>query len=130
MLGFRNAASQLAFLLCFLSFGGMWLLAPTSQLGECRAVYSGFGTVFAYVATQLILAHMAKVPFQPPLWAPGVLLVGAINAHFSFFSKSGFAFGVLLCSNCLYLHYVVSSINQICDFLNISCLTINGKKGE
>lgn len=128
MLGFQNSAFQLACILCLLICGGVWMSVPTTNFGECRAVYSAFGTMFAYIATQLIVAHMSKVPFQPSLWALGVLLVGAINAHFVFFSSYGFAYGALLCSLWAYLHYVVCTINQICDFLDIPCLTIKDKK--
>lgn len=46
---------------------------------QCRLEQESFGVVFALTASQLIMAHMCKEPFEPPLWAIGCLALAAAN---------------------------------------------------
>ncbi|GFH31300.1 uncharacterized protein HaLaN_30315, partial [Haematococcus lacustris] len=48
--------------------------------GVIRLPQATFGFVYATVALQLIVAHMAKEPFVPFSWALAVLALGSGNA--------------------------------------------------
>lgn len=107
-----------------LVLGAVWLLDGDHVPGQCRAVKGSFGVVYALAASQLIMAHMAKEPFEPSLWAISCLAIGAVNSRLRLvdpYYASVFLVAVIVGG---YLHYVTSVIAEICAFLNIRCLSI------
>ncbi|GMH39591.1 hypothetical protein BSKO_07489 [Bryopsis sp. KO-2023] len=127
-LGGRNAAWHLGCMLFVIGFGSLWVLEPPSSAGECRAAFTTFGTAYAYIATQLIVAHMSKIAFEPSPWAMGILFLGAVNTRLLIVNKLVFAFGALGVTAFGYMHYIVSIVRQICQFLDIWCLSIKARK--
>lgn len=101
-------------------------LPQTSQAasGQCRASFVAFGLLYALVASNLIVAHMAKEPVSVPVWAYSLLLLAAVNTQFSFVDRklaSLLLLGVTLVG---YSHYVVNVINEICAALGIHVFKI------
>lgn len=110
-----------------LALGCIWLWRPCQQLYLCRAQNAAFGVVYALMASQLIMAHMCKEPFQPPLWAITTMALAVVNSVLRIYDPfvvTVSVVGVLLFG---YLHYVLCVIHEICDHLDIYCLTIKRK---
>jgi len=122
-----SAAAHFVLICATLVLGTVWLWEPCSQPFVCRAQSFGFGVVYALFASQLIMAHMCKEPFQAPLWALLTMTVGVLNKVLKVYDPLMVTLavdGVILFG---YLHYVVVVINQICHHLDINCLTIKPK---
>lgn len=126
-LGQGSAAAHLVLMVAMVALGGLWLWQPTDQLYLCRAENIGVGIAYALFASTLIMAHMCKEPFQPPMWALVVMGLGIMNKvlHVVDPLQLTICLDVLLLAG--YLHYVVVVINQICEHLDINCLTIKPK---
>lgn len=107
-----------------LALSTMWLWGATGTPYLCRAQNASVGVVYALMASQLIMAHMCKEPFRPPLWAIFGMAAGAANSRLQLVDplQLTVALGVVFVLG--YLHYVISVINQICGFLGINCLTL------
>lgn len=127
-LGRPAAAFHLAALLLLLLPGCIWLADGGGARGQCRFAMESFGVVYALTATQLIVAHMAKEPFEPSLWAILCLAAGAANSRLALFDPYVVAASLAGLTTVGYLHYVLSVVNQICGYLGIRCLTITKKK--
>lgn len=70
------------------------------------------------------MAHMTKEPFTPFAWAFTLLAAGSFNSH-ARLVDGGLAAAALVGTAALgYTHYVTSVIAQVCEFLNIRCLSI------
>lgn len=76
------------------------------------------------MASKLIMAHMCKEPFEPPLWAIFGMALGAANSRLRLLDPLTVTLVLDAVVLTGYLHYVLSAINQICDFLGINCLTL------
>jgi hypothetical protein len=79
-------------------------------------------------ASKLIMDHMAKEPFEI-FWSPILALVMLLGLNRAAVVNSeilGWSFAVLMVA--CYLHYVISTINEICAFLGIRCLTIKPRR--
>ena len=75
-------------------------------------------------ASKLIMDHMAKEPFEI-FWMPIlalVMLLAFSRAAIVSSEISAWTFAGLMAV--FYLHYVTSTISEICAFLGIKCLTI------
>lgn len=108
--------------------GIVWLMDPGRGPGEVRYVYVAYGVSYAWVACELIMAHMAKEPFRPPALPTALLLAGAANGWLGpFVPRPTAAVAVSAAVVLLFLHYVVTTIRDICAFLDIPCLTIRPK---
>ena len=94
----------------------------------CRALNLLFGVTYALVASQLIMAHMCKEPFNVPMWTMGFLSAAALNGKLQIVDQAMLAYVLCGVTLVLYLHWVVSVIGQICGYLDISCLSIKKKK--
>jgi ethanolaminephosphotransferase len=70
------------------------------------------------------MAHMAKEPFEPSLWAISCLALGAVNSRLRLVDAYWAALLLAAVSIGGYLHWVTSVIAEVCAFLNIRCLTI------
>lgn len=113
-----------------LAMGSIWLWKPCDQLYQCRAQNAAFGLVYALMASQLIMAHMCKEPFQPPLWAIATMSVAVVNNVLKIYDPFVVNLAVAAVVFFGYLHYVLCVINQICDYLDIYCLTIKHKPAK
>lgn len=122
----RNAAFlHFVALTAMIGVSTTWLWQPTG--GEpylCRAENMLVGIVYALAASQLIMAHMSKEPFRPPIWAIFLMAVAAINAQLKLMDPLLFTLGLFAIVFVGYLHYVFVVIGQICEYLDINCLTI------
>lgn len=104
------------------------MLAPGRPLGLLRWVFVTYGLAYSLTAAQLILAHMAKEPFQPPLFSTLLLTAGALSAWAGPASlRAPVTLALCLVQTVAYLHYVLSVIRQVCAHLGINCLTIKPK---
>ena len=68
-------------------------------------------------ATHLIVSHMAKEPFTLFRWPVALLVACLANNHLHYFEPALFAWVALAITLVGYLHYVVSTIDEICSFL-------------
>ncbi len=113
-----------------LALGCIWLWQPCEEQWLCRLETVNWGLTYAFVASQLIMAHMCKEPFEPAMWAIGQMALGAVNRRLHVVDPLALTAGLTALVLLGYLHYVLVVIGQICDFLDINCLTIKKKKEE
>jgi hypothetical protein len=97
---------------------------PPPRPGTCRLVQLSYGVTFALMATELIVAHMAREPFLPAVLPKALLAVGALNAWLRFMDV--FVFGLLMATIQLSLYgaFAITAIGQICEALGIRCFSI------
>ncbi|GFH21435.1 uncharacterized protein HaLaN_18742, partial [Haematococcus lacustris] len=94
-----------------------------------RLVSSSYGVTYALVASQLIVAHMAKEPFRPVVWGyclvAGGLLLSLLNAGWgtpSFQAPVTLVLAALAAAAWAgFAHHVHGVIMQVCAYLNIDC---------
>ncbi|KXZ42693.1 hypothetical protein GPECTOR_124g493 [Gonium pectorale] len=121
---------HLAYSLLLIVVGALYLSDSKLKPGQARLATLLYGLVYATFATQLIMDHMCKEPFKPPLVPLGLLGAAAAN------SLAGLVDGRLMAAGCValmgpyYLWYVTTIVGQICAFLGIKCLTITPKRGD
>jgi ethanolaminephosphotransferase len=126
-LGQNSAAAHLALIVSCVGLSGLWLWQPCETPYLCRLQSMGVGVTYALFASQLIVAHMCKEPFDAPLWAMTLMALAIINKVMRIVDPLRFTLGVDVLLLVGYLHYVVVVINQICAHLGIYCLTIKPK---
>ncbi len=93
----------------------------------CRLASLLFGLVYATVATQLIMDHMCKEPFRPPLLPLMIVIVACANSVLRLADGRMVAAVGVVIALVYYLWYVTTIVNQVCDFLKIKCLVITPK---
>lgn len=121
------AAAHFVIIVTLLVLGCIWLWRPCEELYLCRAQNAGFGIAYALMASQLIMAHMCKEPFQAPLWAIVCLALGNLNKVLGLYDPLTVTLALDAALLAGYLHYVLVVIGQICEHLDIYCLTIKRK---
>lgn len=126
-LGQNSAAAHLALMISLVALCGLWLGQPCDQLYLCRAQNIGVGIAYALFASQLIMAHMCKEPFDAPVWVLLLMAAGILNKVLGLYDPLQVTIGIDVLLLAGYLHYVVVVINQICEHLDINCLTIKPK---
>lgn len=107
------AAGHFVILTMLLALGAIWLWAPCAEPWQCRLQSANFGITYAFVASQLIMAHMCKEPFEPHVWLVLQLALGAVNAWLQLVDPvllAGVLCGLVLAA---YLHYVLTVIGQV-----------------
>ena len=72
-LGNGPALGHFVILTMLLTLGSIWLYQPCADMWTCRIQNANFGLTYALVASQLIMAHMCKEPFEPSLWVARAL---------------------------------------------------------
>lgn len=123
-LGRGAAASHMFQLALVLVLGVLVMAEPWPTTGQWRAVFGGFGIVYALQATKLIMDHMCKEPFEI-LWWPIVALVLLLaNSRAQLLDSAITSWGFAAVMIVGYLYYITAVINEICGFLGIRCLTI------
>ena len=96
--------------------------------GQTRIAIATYGVTYALQATRLIMAHMAKEPFEVAIWPLALLAMQAVNLRLNLLDTATVGYVVNMLVVAGYLHYVVSVINEVCEFLDINALTIKHKK--
>jgi hypothetical protein len=117
-------------IVCQLALSSVWLWGPSS--GEpylCRAQNVNVGLVYALTASRLIMAHMCKEPFTPPMALIGLMAFGAANSRLRLLDPLAVTLALDAIALLAYLHYVLSVISQICGFLGIRCLSLARPQG-
>ncbi|KAF5843458.1 CDP-Ethanolamine:DAG ethanolamine phosphotransferase [Dunaliella salina] len=120
------------------SDAGPWQELLRSSLGlddsvidaaYCRFSFSTYGLLYALMATQLIIAHMAKEPLVPCYLALGCFGAALLNSHMLHIASPSLVMLVLhTIALAGYLIYTTGVIGQICEHLGINCLTIKPTK--
>jgi len=123
-LGMTSRLKHLAYLLIMCTLGVWWTSDPTPLWGLCRTASVTYAFAYSLVASQLIVAHMAKEPLLPSAWIYAVMLLGCLNRQFQVVDVRLSALLLMLVAFAGYMHYVVQVINQICDHLGIRVLVI------
>lgn len=123
-LGHWAATSHLLQILWTCIGCGTLLMLPVVPKHHARALFEIHGINYAFQATRLILAHMAKVPFEIAVW-PNVLIgVQLANHVLKLHDPVQVAYAVLAGISVMYLVYVTRVIGEICRSLGIRALTI------
>lgn len=122
--GRAAAVNHLILIGMVVGFGSVWYIASPSAHGECRLIQSAWGVLFAVAGTQLIVAHMAKEPYQPYWWLFVLLAGAAANSQMNWLDTYVVAISVWAVAVIAYSVYVFCIISEICAFLKIRCFSI------
>ena len=123
-----SRAVQLAEKMALVMTAIFWLRC--SPASSAREVLSTFGFVYAWEATQLVLAHMTKEPIVTTWWPTAVMALAAANSFAGPFDPKLVARVANPVVIIAYLHYVTSVVGEICQALDINCLTIKHPKPQ
>ncbi|KAJ1988193.1 hypothetical protein H4R33_002525 [Dimargaris cristalligena] len=116
----------------------LWLDASTGLLTQHLVAFFAFVTFgFGYTVGRMIVAHVTKASFPifNMMFIP--ILVGAVNANlaqrglphlFPLAQEHYYVYFCVAYAVVVYLHFAMTVINQICQYLDIWCLTIKHKK--
>ena len=127
-LGTLNAAKHLLYVLLFFALAYLYLMQP---LGDSR--YTGrylleaTSLCYSTIATQVILAHMAKDAYIPAVWPYILLAIGIVNSHVKLVQAEQMAVVLLAVVLIGYLHFVICVCNQMARHLGIQILVIEHK---
>lgn len=80
--------------------------------------------------SKLIMQHMSKEPFTLSLWPTLCLLTTLLNDRLQLLPAFTLAWAVNAVLLAGYLHYVSSTILEICAYLNIKCFSIPTAPGN
>ncbi len=123
-LGHWAATSHLLQILWTCIGCGTLLMLPVVPKHHARVLFEIHGINYAFQATRLILAHMAKVPFEIAVW-PNVLIGAQLANHvLRLHDPVQVAYAVLAGISAMYLVYVTRVIGEICRSLGIKALSI------
>ena len=123
-LGALAAVKHLLVLIIFFGLSFMFLTGPGEGLFLCRALLTYVCLAYAIIATQLIISHMAKEPwnaFSGPMFG---LVAGIVNSRAMIVDQATLMYVLIVLLIAFYLHYVINVVNQVCDFFGIRCLVI------
>jgi hypothetical protein len=70
------------------------------------------------------MAHMAKEPYTLTIWPVVLLAAYLVAARLHLLSPALLAWGLFVIVSAAYLQWVVAVVDQICNYLDINCLTI------
>ncbi|KAJ0408743.1 hypothetical protein P43SY_001967 [Pythium insidiosum] len=131
------ALFQLVPLSIILALGAMWISGPNADdYAKYPLVFLfAHGIAFVLFSTRMIVSHMCKIPYTPQFRVIIPLMLLVLNSYGpSIELFSGPLLRPLVASvmyslviSCVYLHYVVHVVNDICNFLNIYLFKIKGK---
>ncbi|KAG1676918.1 hypothetical protein FOA52_014794 [Chlamydomonas sp. UWO 241] len=125
-LGRGAMARHLGIVVALLALGTL-ITSEQGAYGSARAVSVAFGLMYALVASSLIVAHMSKEPVPVFYWVYGLLALAAANRFTGAVDSRTAALVLMGLTLVGYLHYVISVVNQICDYLGIRCFVIKPK---
>lgn len=127
-LGTLNCTKHLLYLLLFFALAYLYLQQDSEgSRYKGRVLLETVAVCYAQIATQIIIAHMAKDAYIPAVTPYLVLLVGIINARVGLVPGEALACALGAASLAGYLHFVVCVANQVASFLGISVLVIAPK---
>jgi ethanolaminephosphotransferase len=127
-LGALPATQHLLYMTVFLALAYLYLMQPPhGGVFHSRALLLYVAVSYSTIATQLIMAHMAKEAWRPA-WTPFVgLVAGAVNSKLEFVHSEALAYTLGAVVLVTYLHYVVCVCKQACTHLGVKCFTIAHK---
>ena len=133
--GHKQLGGTAAFLhwltiVCQLGISTAWLWGSTTEPYLCRAANASVGLAYALTASMLIMAHMCKEPFAPPMWAVAGMAFAAANSRMRWVDPLTATVAFAAVTLAAYLHYVISVIREICAALDIYCLTLKRRPGD
>ncbi|KAG2485052.1 hypothetical protein HYH03_016150 [Edaphochlamys debaryana] len=127
-LGTQPRLKHLAYVGLLILVGIVYLADDRLQPYQARVSALLYGLVYATVATQLIMDHMCKEPFQPPLVPLGVLIAAMVNSLAQAVDGRALAFALAGFMLVYYSIYATTVISQVTTYLGIRCLTITPKR--
>ncbi|GLC46650.1 hypothetical protein PLESTB_001550600 [Pleodorina starrii] len=127
-LGTAARIKHLAYSLLVMTMGGIYLADDKLKPGQARLATLLYGIVYAIVATQLIMDHMCKEPFRPPVIPLAVLGVATVNSVVEIADTRLVAGGFVTVMLIYYGFYVSTIVKQVCAFLGITCFSITPKR--
>jgi ethanolaminephosphotransferase len=132
---YNKAKRMFAHHCLFLAGGISWIFAPSPFFAEHpRLVLLTIGTLFGYQVSRLIISRVTKDPY--PFWFLNALFVPyfalIVNSWMgeTLFNSYPVSIVYLALIYVAYAHFVVLTINQICDFLGIKCFKIVPKQTD
>lgn len=123
-LGRGNAIGHLISLEAVNIIGGTMLVSCLKTPTTAPAVNAIFGAIYALQSTKLIIDHMSKEPFNILIWPLVAMGLVTLNACFSVLPFNLFCWVMCGLVWSGYIGYVVQNINEICNYLEINCLTL------
>nr|BAU37044.1 ethanolaminephosphotransferase [Chlamydomonas asymmetrica] len=123
-LGFGPRVRHLLYCLAVIAAGYIYIGHPGLKPAQSRLEALTEGVIYAYIATQLIMDHMCKEPFEPPRLVLGALLLVAANSVLGIVPPHLVAYAFTPVMVVLYVRFVVGVVNEVCAYLGIPCLTI------
>jgi hypothetical protein len=128
-LGHLNAVKHLLYLLLFFSLAYLYLQQDHSgSRFKGRVLLETVAVCYAQIATQVIIAHMAKDAYVPAVTPYVALTVGIVNARVGLVPGETMACIIGAAALAGYLHFVVCVCNQVAGYLGITCLVITPKE--
>jgi ethanolaminephosphotransferase len=127
-LGSLNATKHLAYIVIYFALAYLFLMEPYGRGLKQRMMLEVVILGYATIATQVIMAHMAKEAYIPACSPYLALVLGAANAYFKLLPDVEFVFALSAAVLAGYLHYVINVVRQCCEHLGINCLTITPKR--
>jgi len=87
------------------------------------------GLVYANFVGRIVVARVVKQDFHPIQWVLWPLPVGALIAYFPslripYFEERQFLYLFFVWSVAMYLHFALSIISAMTEYLKINCLTL------
>lgn len=130
-----RAIRQLLQFVILMFFGTLWVFSPSNVYEKhCRELIVIIGLSFAYLVSRMIIHHVSDMSY--PLIAPVLYLLPFASLHSVFLTQKQLIDEtivihiVLVYVTFFYLHFVISVVTEICEFLNISCFTITVAKNR
>lgn len=126
----------------------LWLHAQPAILNRHLLSFMVYyGLSFAYLVGLLIVSHILKAPELFPYWNVllGWSIIGLADSYIEVLSlgyikqplfqsseanASKFVWISILVAGLVYSYFVIDVILDVCDYLNINCLTIKNKPGR
>ncbi|GFR42927.1 hypothetical protein Agub_g3824 [Astrephomene gubernaculifera] len=127
-LGTAARLKHLASVVLLMVLGFVYLADDKLKPGQARLATLLYGLVYATTATQLIMNHMCKEPFRPPLLPLGLLSLATVNSVVEVVDTRAVAVGCVGLMLVYYSWYVTTIVNQVCACLGIRCFTITHKR--
>ena len=124
-LGTGNALKQLLYIALFFALAYLYLNQQHELAKfEGRWMLEAVSICYSQLATQVILAHMAKDVYVPAVSPYLALLLGIVNGHVGLLERAVAAKAILAAVLAGYLHFVICVCLQVAQHLKINILTI------
>ena len=124
-LGTLNALKHLLYFVAFFALSFIFLLQPLGAgRYKGRMMLEVVSICYSIIATQVIIAHMAKEAYRPSVAPFLALALGIASWGFGVFPGDVTVYALAATVLAGYIHYVFNVVDQICGHLGIQCLVI------